>query len=129
MKKAIVVDDDNLVRPTVSAMLRALGFDVTEASSGKAALQLLSESKFDLVVTDLFMPEFNGIELILGIKELALSTPIVLMTGGGVHFPRGSGGLSDLTESAEVFGASFVIQKPFRKSELEEIVSSALGQS
>lgn len=128
MKKAIVVDDDELVRPTVCAMLRTLDFDVTEASSGKTALELLSESKFDLVVTDLFMPEFNGIELILGIKELALSTPIVLMTGGGKHFPRGSGGLSDLTDSAEIFGASYIIQKPFRKNELAKIVTKALGQ-
>jgi FixJ family two-component response regulator len=64
----------------------------------------------------------------LRVKELALSTPIVLMTGGGKHFPRGSGGLNDLTESAELFGASYVIQKPFKKNDLAEIVNNALAQ-
>ena len=128
MKTAIVVDDDDLVRPTVCFMLRALDFDVTEAPSGKEALRLLLGSKFDLVITDLFMPEFDGLELILEITKMALDTPVVLMTGGGRHFPSGSESLNNLTESAEVFGASHVIQKPFKKNDLAEIVKQALAQ-
>jgi len=128
MKTAIVVDDDDLVRPTVCFMLRALDFDVTEAASGKEALKLLSVAKFDLVVTDLFMPEFDGLELILEITKMALNTPIVLMTGGGKHFPSGSKDLSNLTESAEAFGASSIIQKPFKKNDLAEIIDKALAQ-
>ena len=127
MKKALVVDDDDLVRPTVCSMLRALDFDVTETPSGKVAVRLLSESTFDLIITDLFMPEFNGIELILEIKELALSTSIVLMTGGGKHYPLGGEGLEVLTESAELFGAYCTIQKPFKKNDLAEIVKKALA--
>ena len=84
-------------------------------------------SKFDLVITDLFMPEFDGLELILGIREMALDTPVVLMTGGGQHFPLGGEGLNDLTESAELFGASYFLNKPFKKNDLAEIVKKALA--
>lgn len=128
MKTAIVVDDDEIVRAAVSFMLRALNFDVTETSRGEVALKLLSERTFDLVVTDLFMPEFDGLELILGIKKLAISTPIVLMTGGGRLYPPESKHLDNLTESAELFGASYVIHKPFKKNDLAEIVKQALAQ-
>jgi CheY-like chemotaxis protein len=126
MKKVLVVDDDDLVRPTVSAMLSALNFEVVEAPNGKEALQFVSEADFNLILTDLFMPEFDGLELILKIREGASDTPIILMTGGGKYFPSGSEGLNDLTSSAEFFGASFVINKPFRKAELAEIVDQAL---
>ena len=128
MKKVILVDDDDLVRSTVCFMLRTLDFDVTEAPCGKEALKLLSESKFDLVITDLFMPEFDGLELILEIKKMALGTPIVLITGGGKHFRPGSEDLTNLTDSAELFGASYSIQKPFKKKDLAEIVKHALAQ-
>lgn len=127
MKTAIVVDDDDLVRRTVCFMLSALDFDVTEAPSGKNALRVLSESKFDLVITDLFMPEFDGLELILEIKKMALDTPVVLMTGGGKHFPPDSERLNALTESAMLFGASHIIQKPFKKDDLAAIVKKALA--
>jgi CheY-like chemotaxis protein len=125
MKTAMVVDDDDLVRPTVSFMLRALNFEVTELRSGKDALSLLLESDFDLIVTDLFMPEFDGLELILEIKKMALNTSVVLMTGGGKHFVSGSEDLRNLTDSAEVFGASYTIQKPFKKNDLAKIVDKA----
>ena len=128
MKTAIVVDDDEIVRAAVSFMLRALNFDVAETSHGEVALKLLSERTFDLVVTDLFMPEFDGLELILGIKKLAIGTPIVLMTGGGGLYPPESKHLDNLTESAELFGASYVIHKPFKKNDLAKIVNNALAQ-
>ncbi len=126
MKRILVVDDDELVRPTVSAMLRALDFEVVEAPNGKEALQYVSKTDFDLILTDLFMPEFDGFELILKIREVASGTPIILMTGGGTYYPSRSEGLNDLTTSAEFFGASFVINKPFRKAELAKIIDQVL---
>lgn len=127
MMKVLVVDDDDLVRPTVSAMLRAIHLEVSDTSSGKNALALVSSNRFDLIVTDLFMPDFDGIELILRIRELTPDTPIVLMTGGGKLFPPGSDGLDNLTTCAEYFGASYIIYKPFRKRELSELVMKALS--
>lgn len=129
MRTALVVDDDDLVRPTVGALLNALNFNVVEAESGKDAFQYISRSNFDLIITDLFMPEIDGIELILKIRKLAPQTPIILMTGGAMRFPYGSGNLNSLTNSAEFFGATHVIHKPFRKHELAKIVEEALSGS
>lgn len=123
LRKALVVDDDDLVRPTVSTILSILSFNVTEASRGKDALKLVSEEHFDLIVTDLFMPEIDGLELVLKIRKLTSTTPIVLMTGGGILFPKGSGGLDDLTSSAEFLGASFVLQKPFKKEDFMRVLA------
>ena len=122
MKMVLIVDDDELVRSTVSAMLSALKFNVTEAPNGKVALKLTSECRFDLIVTDLFMPEIDGLELVNQIRKISPGTPIVMMTGGGMLFPQGSGSLSDLTSSAEFLGASFVINKPFRKEALTKVL-------
>lgn len=123
-----MVDDDALVRSTVVAMLKAIEFDVTEVPSGKDALRLISNNDFDVIVTDLFMPELDGFELILQIRKIEPVTPIILMTGGGMLYPSGSGRLSDLTSSAEFLGASFVINKPFRKNNFKKIVDQALAQ-
>ncbi len=121
MRKALVVDDDDLVRATVSAMLGSFGFDVREAAMGKTALKLVADESFDLIVTDLFMPEIDGLELVLKIRKITATIPILLMTGGGMLFPKGSGGLNDLTSSAEFLGASFVLQKPFRQDDFKKV--------
>lgn len=123
LRKVLVVDDDELVRPTVSAMLSLLSFNVTEASRGKDALQLISEENFDLIVTDLFMPGVDGFDLIIKIRKITSKTPIILMTGGGRFFPQGSGALNSVTDSAEFLGASVVLQKPFRKENLTRVLA------
>lgn len=126
LKKALIVDDDDLVRPTVTAMLSALQFDVVETPNGKEALRLVAESDFDLVVTDLFMPGFDGYELMIEIRKMTSDIPIILMSGGGKFFPAGSEAFDDIISSAELLGASYVIAKPFRKADLARIVAQAL---
>jgi len=126
LKKVLVVDDDDLVRPTVSAMLSALQFDVVETPDGKEARRLAAQSDFDLVVTDLFMPGFDGYELMIEIRKMTSDTPIILMSGGGKFFPAGSEAFDDIISSAELLGASYVIDKPFRKADLARIVNQAL---
>lgn len=122
MLKALVVDDDRLVRATVSAMLSTLMCDVVEASNGRFALKMLIEDGFDLVITDLFMPEGDGFELAIKIRKFNSTIPIVLMTGGGRLFPQGSSALNDLTCSAEFIGASYVLQKPLRKKDFTQVL-------
>lgn len=129
MKRVLVVDDDDLVRTTVSSLLQSLNFQVTETASGIDALRLLSETTFNLIVTDLFMPETDGIELILKIRRISPTIPIVLITGGGkVVFPHGSGELSDLTESAKFLGASYLIYKPYKKDAFAKIIRQAVPE-
>jgi DNA-binding NtrC family response regulator len=126
LKKVLVIDDDNAVRQTVSTALTLNGFEVTEFDNGDAAIREMA-SHFDLVICDLFMPDTDGVATILAIRKTHPATPIILVTGGGRHFPVGGGGLEDLLKSVEFFGVTHFLMKPFRPSQLIDLVKRALG--
>ncbi|WP_292291532.1 response regulator [Marivita sp.] len=123
MAKILVVDDDPDVGDTVVAMLACVEHDVTFESRSARSISLLAETGFDLVICDLFMPDCDGIELILEIKRMSSQTRIIMMTGGARLFPPGSNALSDITTSAEMLGADSTIRKPFRRQQLVDAVS------
>ncbi|PWU18177.1 MAG: hypothetical protein C5B50_09730 [Verrucomicrobia bacterium] len=79
----LVVDDDALVRETVQMLFLIDGHSVTEAANGQDALSLFDQSKFDLVVTDYFMPVMKGDELAAFIKKRSPGQPIVMLTAYG----------------------------------------------
>ncbi|MBI2606147.1 MAG: response regulator [Deltaproteobacteria bacterium] len=112
-KKVLVVDDDDDLRSVLRSALEASGYLVTTVANGKLALHLVSLDKFDCVVSDIRMPEMNGIELLHSIKRGMPGLPVILMTG-----------FSELTETKEAYelGADEFIPKPFRKEELLEAV-------
>ena len=81
-KKVLVVDDSAIVRNIHSFMLKSAGFEVTEASNGYEAMEKLLPTQFDLVVTDINMPNgMGGIEFIKKIQQQQLTTPIIAMSG------------------------------------------------
>ncbi len=126
MHRILVIDDDNEVRQTVSTALSLNGFEVTDVDNGDDAIKVMS-SEFDLVVCDLFMPDTDGVATILAIRKIYAATPIILITGGGRHFPVGGGGLDDLLKSVEFFGVTHFLMKPFRPSQLIELAKRALS--
>jgi two-component system cell cycle response regulator CpdR len=79
-KRILVVEDDECLRACLRMMLELDGHQVTEASNGAEALRLFTVGEFDLVITDFEMPIMNGNELALGIKLLAASLPILMIT-------------------------------------------------
>src|SRR5205085_2705660 len=79
--RVLVVDDSKLVRVMVGKHLVGAGFEVEEASSGSHAVQALSHSAFDAVITDLRMPDIDGFEVLAAVKRLAPDTEVVLLTG------------------------------------------------
>ena len=81
--RALVVDDEPLVRQVACALLAAAGHSVTEAASGQEALEHLRARPFDLLVTDRAMPEMNGEQLAAAVKHLSPATRVVLLTGYG----------------------------------------------
>ena len=101
----LVVDDEAITRSIVSARVRALGTNAIEAEDGLHALERLRDTKFDLAIVDLDMPNMNGIELITAIrKELQLRhLPIVVLTGNEIK--------SSL-DGALCAGATSFLQKP-----------------
>ncbi len=79
----LIVDDEDFVRSTLADMVTAIGHEVTEASSGQDALKRISTERFDLVFTDLSMPEMDGWELAREIRRRQPQTTIVMVTGYG----------------------------------------------
>lgn len=122
MSAILVIDDDAAVREVVREMLRLEGYDVTIAENGRQAIELLGERRFDLVITDLIMPEKEGIETIAEIRRTNKDMPILAISGGGRIGP------GDYLETARYLGADATLAKPFARQELLRTVDSLLNR-
>lgn len=107
--RVLVVDDEPMVRAVTSQLLRLRKHEVTEAESGPDALRLAADRDFDLVITDLGMPEMSGRELSMLLRERYPALPIIMLTG---H--------TDAEDAAEHVDA--VVVKPFKIAGLEETI-------
>lgn len=83
MVRILVVEDTRLVRYALKSLLVDRGHDVIEANNGKQAIEILDGARFDVVVTDIFMPERDGIEVIRHLRENFPETRIIAISGGG----------------------------------------------
>jgi DNA-binding response OmpR family regulator len=117
----LVVDDDTSVLDVLSEMLRLEGHDVTTAENGKDAVHWVVNQGFDLVITDLIMPEKEGLETITDIRRQSSEMPIIAISGGGRVGPN------DYLETARFIGANATLAKPFAREELISTVDSLLG--
>jgi CheY-like chemotaxis protein len=118
----LLVDDDNQFRAMLSEALTGEGYQVVEASDGSQAIKLYANQQTDLVITDLVMPEKEGLEMIKEIKQLYSGVKIIAITGGG----RGASG--DYLKIAKAFGAQRTLAKPFFHREMLEAISQVLEQ-
>jgi len=111
----LVVDDSASMRQLVTFAIKEAGFDVTEAVNGKDALTKTAGAKMDMVITDLNMPEMDGIELIKQLRGNAQYkfTPIVMLTTESQEEKKAAG---------KQAGASGWIVKPFKPEQLIEVV-------
>jgi CheY-like chemotaxis protein len=105
------VDDDVQVLDVLSEMLRLEGYDVQTAENGRQALDAALQQVPDLVVTDLIMPEQEGIETITGLREAYATLPILAISGGGRLGPM------DYLETARFIGADATLAKPFGREQ------------
>jgi len=110
--KILVIDDDHLVRYTLSKILSSSGHQVTTASDGQRAMTVLRDELPDVVITDIIMPEQEGIETIVKIRHDHPAVKIIAISGGGRIRNV------DFLEMARSLGADEVIQKPFEAEEL-----------
>lgn len=108
-----VIDDDEHVRTTLAEILRRSGYDVVLASDGDVGLQLVETKRPDIVVTDIVMPNREGIETIREIRSRFPNVRILAMSGGGSKSTS-----TDFLELAYALGADDVLAKPFRMAEL-----------
>lgn len=120
-RRALVVDDSPIIRDLVSELLTAASFRVTAAADGAAALEALLRQEFDVVVSDLEMPEVDGLELLRRMRARGVGTPFVMVT------TRGSA--EDRRRAAELGAAGYVVKTDFHEGHLVEVVNRAAGGS
>ncbi len=122
-QRILVVDDEEQMRSMLRLMFENEGYEVSEAPDGKVALWLHKEKPSDLIITDLIMPEKEGIETILELKRDFPEVKIIAMTGGGI------GGLKSYIALAKKSGADHAFAKPFEKEDLLNVVRNLLGDT
>src|SRR5690349_24914916 len=83
MSKVLVIDDDRMVRDTLKIILEAAGHEIVLANDGRQGVKAFTEIQPDLVITDILMPEKEGIETIADLRRLRPNLPIVAISGGG----------------------------------------------
>lgn len=115
-----VIDDDESVRQTVGRILRGAGYAVVEAKDGEVGLRVVERELPAMIVTDIVMPNREGIETIREAKQRFPSIPIIAISGGGRLGPDG------FLELAVKLGADDCLAKPFRPAELLDKVSRLL---
>lgn len=120
MPLILVADDNDQVRALLARILKRTGYEVLEARNGEDALHLYSQRPADLVITDIFMPEKEGLETIRELRQRHANVRIIAMSGGG----RGSA--RDLLNIAQVLGAESVLAKPFTTMEVLDAVDRVL---
>lgn len=119
-KKIIVVDDDHDLRRTICDFLVTRGYDVHQAADGNNAISLIKNDEPALVLTDILMPDKEGISTIRDIRRDHQNVKIIAMSGGG-QFNR-----VDVLKSAGALGADAALAKPFDLDELESTIKKLI---
>jgi len=112
MATVLVIDDDKQSREVIRDILESDGYEVVEAKDGKEGVAVFRKQPTDLVVTDIIMPEQEGVETILQLKRDYPDVKIIAVSGGGRLSP------TDYLHIAKKSGAKQTLQKPFRVEEL-----------
>lgn len=118
-RRVLVIDDTESVRESLRIALEGAGYDVTAAADGQRGLEALAESAFDVVVTDLWMPKLDGLNLIKRIRDERPGLRIFAITGGGPKLPIETAG-----SLAEIWGAERVFIKPFDEALLIQAIEA-----
>jgi DNA-binding response OmpR family regulator len=117
-----VIEDDAEVRTTLAEMLRGAGFNVVTAADGELGIEAIETSGARLAISDIVMPNREGIETIREIKQRFPAVRVIAMSGGGSRSDS-----VDFLELAMAMGADEVMAKPFRKAELMAKVTKQLA--
>jgi len=114
--KILVADDEVMMRNLILRILETEGYQITMASSGDQALEMLNAEKFDLLLTDVRMPGMNGFELLKNVKANWPDMAVIVMTGYGDAYT---------VKEALLLGADEYLSKPFKGHEVSLIIERA----
>jgi CheY-like chemotaxis protein len=125
MANILVVDDDTLTLDLFTIVLQRHGYFFSVAKDGAEALKLCESQKFDLIITDILMPNVDGIDLIMKLKKCNSNTPIVAISAGSRN--NGLSAVLNL-QTATALGVHSTLQKPFPSEQFIHTVRRALAQ-
>ena len=120
-KNILIVDDEAAIRKMVRVILGGDLYDFGEAANGLDAQALMEKQKFDLIITDVIMPDCDGIELVIAVRQKQRDIKIIVMSGGG----RVRAG--HYLELAGKLGAARMLEKPFDTVTLRQTVQELLS--
>jgi len=118
--RVLVIDDEAIVRVSCQRVLAPAGYEVVLTSRGDEAIELLEKERFDLVLTDLKMPDMDGLEVLKVIKERWPDIQVVIITGYGT--------ISTAVQAIKK-GAYEYIEKPFTPEDILDVVTKALSEA
>jgi CheY-like chemotaxis protein len=118
----LVVDDNDQIRGAIADILEQAGYRVAVAPNAGNAAALIADLLPDLVITDIFMPEGDGFEMMNAIRRQSSSVPVIAISGGSTKVG------TDYLKLAAKFGAAAILYKPFGKEELLSAVAQGLAR-
>ena len=121
MKRILLVEDDPQVRGMLTKMLQKAGYDVRSAANGEEAAEVLQGGPVDAIVTDIFMPQKDGLETISYMQQNHPGVKIIAISGGA------RGGSFNFLPVAESMGADAVLKKPFSQETLLETLKKVFA--
>jgi CheY-like chemotaxis protein len=121
MARILIVDDNPYVQQTLAQLLAMLGHEVVRAGDGRQALAHLRRERCDAVLTDVLMPEIDGLEVLRCVARDHPGLPVIAMSGGSARMPS-----TDVLQLAHSLGAHAILAKPFGAAELRETLAAVL---
>ena len=123
MERVLVIDDEPQIRSMLRLMLERAGYEVREAPDGLEGIRSYRENPADLIISDLIMPNKDGIGMMIELKKEFPDIKIIAMSGGGLNKPEG------YLEGAKKLGANWTLTKPIDREELLQAVKNTLRDS
>ena len=123
MARILVIDDDSLSRYTLARILESEGHEVMEAENGSAGMVAARDEAVDLVISDIIMPQMEGIETIAALRKLDPDLPIIAISGGGSLAEKVP------LQHARVLGATHALPKPFGPKQILVLVRDSLNST
>jgi CheY-like chemotaxis protein len=121
MYRVLVIEDNDAIRQMVRRTLVAAGYEVQEAANGEAGVECYRQQRSDVVITDIVMPDSEGLETIRALCRYDAGVKIIAMSGGG------RGRSNEYLELAGRFGARRTLSKPFTGDDLRNAVAEVLA--
>lgn len=119
-KHILIIDDDQILNEMITELLRLQNYTTVSAFNGQEGLECLQNGQFDLVITDIIMPDKEGLQTIREIRQLHEDLPIIAISGGGKHN-------ADYLSMAGLMGAAATFKKPFNHKEFLDAITNAIG--